>query len=104
MSWPVEWPKPHSAPSADAAARLRPIVSGVSACFVCRVCELVVLRQNICCYAKGENAKHNKYTHVPQTHRQVVGAAQRVQEPGGEAGPPALGGLLRSCLFGFALL
>jgi hypothetical protein len=32
MSWPVEWPKPQSAPRAEAAARLRPMVSGVSAC------------------------------------------------------------------------
>jgi hypothetical protein len=32
MSWPVEWPKPHRAPSADAAALFLPIVSGVSAC------------------------------------------------------------------------
>lgn len=32
MSWPVEWPKPHSAPSAEAAALPRPMVSGVSAC------------------------------------------------------------------------
>ncbi len=32
MSCPVEWPKPQSAPSAVALARLRPMVSGVSAC------------------------------------------------------------------------
>ncbi len=32
MSCPVEWPKPHSAPSAEAVTRLRPMVRGVSAC------------------------------------------------------------------------
>ncbi len=32
ISWPVLWPKPHSAPSKDAAAWLRPIVKGVNAC------------------------------------------------------------------------
>lgn len=31
-SWPVEWPKPHRAPSALAAMRLRPMVNGVNAC------------------------------------------------------------------------
>ncbi len=31
MSWPVEWPKPHSAPSMEARRWLRPMVSGVSA-------------------------------------------------------------------------
>lgn len=31
MSWPVEWPKPHSAPSREALSWLRPMVRGVSA-------------------------------------------------------------------------
>ncbi len=34
MSCPVLWPKPHSAPSSDAFAELRPMVSGVSACMM----------------------------------------------------------------------
>jgi len=33
ISCPVEWPKPQSAPRAEAAARFRPMVSGVRACF-----------------------------------------------------------------------
>lgn len=65
ISCPVEWPKPHRAPSALAATRLRPIVSGVSACRVtnqCAACNTIMQLLHSCaCHAAAEAYNNPSY-------------------------------------------
>jgi hypothetical protein len=84
MSCPVECPKPHSAPSADAAALPLPIVNGVSACGSSQHtgqhtagdgvfytgCAAIAMRRDL-----GRCALRR-----PNTHRKVVWATEGVQE------------------------